>query len=97
MDGILLCFIVPISYDLVKSSSLANQATGYYHAALAPTTIAGPAIAGRIYEVYHSYNNAFYLGGGCCLFAAFLLFSLILVPDLIKKVFEFYTILRLLE
>lgn len=39
MDGILLCFIVPISYDLTKSPLLANQATGYYHAALAPTSI----------------------------------------------------------
>jgi len=85
MDGILLCFIVPISYDLVKSPSLANQATGYYHAALAPTTIAGPAIAGRIFEVYHSYNNAFYLGGGFCLFAALILFMGILVPDLITR------------
>jgi len=87
---------VPISYDLVKSPILANQATGYYHAALAPTTIAGPAIAGRIYEVYHSYNNAFYLGGTCCLLAAFILFFLILVPDLIKKVKLKYCVYKLL-
>ena len=32
MDGVLLCFIVPISYDLSgKSSKLANQAAAYYH------------------------------------------------------------------
>ena len=39
MDGILLCFIMPISFDLVKSSKLANQGVGYYHMALAPTSI----------------------------------------------------------
>ncbi len=85
MDGILLCFIVPISYDLVKSSTLSNQATGYYHLAFAPTTIAGPAVAGRIYEVYHSYNNAFYLGGFTCLLASFILFVLIAIPDIVKN------------
>jgi hypothetical protein len=85
MDGILLCFIVPISYDLVKSSTLSNQATGYYHLAFAPTTIAGPAVAGRIYEVCHSYNNAFYLGGFTCLLASFILFVFIAIPDIIKN------------
>jgi predicted MFS family arabinose efflux permease len=28
MDGILLCFIVPISFDVSKSSKLANHAAG---------------------------------------------------------------------
>lgn len=28
MDGVLLCFIVPISYDLAESSKLANHAAG---------------------------------------------------------------------
>jgi len=30
MDGVLLCFIVPISYDLTKSSKLANHASGFH-------------------------------------------------------------------
>lgn len=39
MDGIFLSFIVPISYDLAESSSLANQANGYYHAAIAASVV----------------------------------------------------------
>lgn len=39
MDGILLCFIVPITCDLVKSTKLSNQAAGYYHVVMAPMAI----------------------------------------------------------
>ena len=30
MDGVLLCFIVPISCDLAESSKLANHAAGIF-------------------------------------------------------------------
>ena len=39
MDGILLCFIVPITCDLVRSMKLSNQAAGYYHLIMAPMAI----------------------------------------------------------
>ena len=35
-DGVILCFIVPIACDLVKSAKLSNQATGYYHLIMTP-------------------------------------------------------------
>ena len=80
MDGVLLCFIVPIAVDLSKianmarSSQLANHAAGYYHVTIAVSSVAGPAIAGEIYEKYHSYTYAFYFGGSTCLLASILIF-----------------------
>ena len=35
-----------------QSNNLLLIFKGYYHVALTPTTIAGPAIAGKIYEVF---------------------------------------------
>ena len=62
---------------------------GYYHVALMPTTIAGPAIAGKIYVTFHSYDYAFYLGGFTCIIGAFIL---IVLTNLVKllKVIHFF-------
>ena len=73
MDGVLLSFIVPISCDLAGSSKLANQAAGYYHAILAPTTIIGPPVASYLFEKYNSYDLAFYSSGIACVVCAFIL------------------------
>lgn len=86
MDGVLLCFIVTISVDLAKSSELANHAAGYYHVSISLPTIAGPAVAGKIYEVYHSYDYAFYIGGTTCLIAALILIVFICGIDFLNKV-----------
>ena len=73
LDGIYLCFIVPISFDLAESPQLANNAIGFFYLILSPTTIAGPAFAGKIYEINKSYNVAFYVGGACCILCSILL------------------------
>ncbi len=75
---------MPIGCYLVGSSSLSNQATGYYHAVMAPMAIAGPAVAGALYEKYHNYDLAFYVGGVGCLICGFILAVSILVPDLFR-------------
>ncbi|RNA11488.1 monocarboxylate transporter 10-like [Brachionus plicatilis] len=81
IDGILLAFIVPISVDLVGSSKLGNQAIGYYHISMSATSIAGPAVAGKIYEIYKSYDIAFYIGGITSLFAGLIMVILYLIID----------------
>jgi predicted MFS family arabinose efflux permease len=73
LDGIYLCFIVPISFDLAESPQLANNAIGYFYLILSPTTIAGPAFAGKIYEMNKSYDVAFYVGGACCILCSILM------------------------
>ena len=84
VDGVAISAIVPIAYDLSGSSQLANQASGYFHTAISPTSVAGPAIAGLIYETTTSYDNAFYMGGAAGIFSSFILLS-ILVLDFLKK------------
>ena len=39
MDGIYMCFIVTISFDLVKSSKLANQGCGFFHLLISPSVV----------------------------------------------------------
>jgi len=73
IDGMLLGYIGPIGKELADSSQLANHAAGYYHVAIVPSTVAGPAIAGALFEHYHNYDVAFYFGGTSCLFASALL------------------------
>lgn len=85
MDGILLCFIVPITCDLVESTKLSNQAAGYYHLICAPMAIAGPALAGFFYKIFHNYNISFYIGGASCIIGSFILIVLILIPDILRK------------
>lgn len=82
LDGIWLSFKVPIAAHLAGSSALANQASGYFHTAMAPLTVAGPAVAGYLYENYHNYDLAFYLGGTASLICCSILVFGILVPDL---------------
>ena len=114
-DGVLLCFIVPISFDLAESPRLANQAAGimsfkrkrktfklykklkqnkkgYYHVCIAIPTIAGPAIAGKIFEDFHKYDMAFYFGGCSCLLSSLILAIFFLLSSycLRKKVFLFF-------
>jgi MFS family permease len=84
LDGIWLSFKVPIACHLVGSSALANQASGYFHTAMAPLTVAGPAVAGWLYERYHNYDLAFYLGGTASLICCSILVVGILVPDLFR-------------
>lgn len=84
MDGVILCFIVPISCDLVKSSKLSNQATGYYHLVMGPMAIVGPTIAGVLYEINHDYSLAFYISGASCIFSGMILVVFILLPELSK-------------
>ena len=85
MDGIMLCFIVSITCDLVKSPKLSNQASGYYHLSMFPMAIAGPAIAAEFYEMYQNYDYSFYIGGCSSLIAAFILIGFILIPDLFRN------------
>ncbi|CAF0980612.1 unnamed protein product [Brachionus calyciflorus] len=86
IDGILLSFIVPIAFSLAGCSRLANQAAAYYHITMSITSILGPTIAGRIFEVYNSYDYAFYSGGLSCLVAGLiLLFGIKLVDSLKTK------------
>ena len=47
---------------------------------MTPTIIAGPVIAGKLYEMYHSYDYAFYLGGLTCLIGSLML--LVLIPPI---------------
>ena len=84
-DGLLLCFIVTISCDLAESSKLSNQASGYYHAVISPTTIIGPVIAGILYQKTQSYDYSFYLGGISCLICAAIIIIFILFFDLFKE------------
>lgn len=86
LDGIWLSFKVPIGCHLVGSSSLSNQATGYYHAVMAPMAITGPAVAGALYEHYHNYDLAFYVGGIGCLICGFILVVSILIPDIFAEI-----------
>ncbi|CAF0800646.1 unnamed protein product [Brachionus calyciflorus] len=85
MDGVLLCFIVTISFDLAESSKLANHAAGYYHVAISLPSIAGPAVAGKIYELVHSYNYAFYLGAASSLIGSLILIVFITCFELMEK------------
>ena len=83
VDGVAVSFIVPIAYDLAGSSKLTNQASGYFHTTISPTSVAGPAIAGLIYENTAAYDNAFFMGGSAGIFSSFVLLS-ILVLDFLK-------------
>lgn len=40
---------------------------------MSATAIAGPAVAGRLYEVYNSYDFAFYIGGLTSILAGLLM------------------------
>lgn len=87
VDGLFLAFIVPISCEVTNSNTLSNQAIGYFWAFIAIPSIAGPAVAGVIYEKLESYKIAFYAGGGSSLLASFILF--LLYPDtLVWKIFK---------
>lgn len=83
-DGILLSFIVPIAYSLAGCHKLANQAIGYYHITMSVTAIAGPTVAGKIFEIYKSYDNAFYLGGLTSIIAGALLLFGTTIIDCLK-------------
>lgn len=48
---------------------------------MSATSIAGPAVAGKIYEVYKSYDIAFYIGGITSLFAGLIMVILYLIID----------------
>ncbi|CAF0889545.1 unnamed protein product [Brachionus calyciflorus] len=85
IDGILLSFIVPIAFSLAGCSRLANQAAAYYHITMSITSILGPTIAGRIFEVYKSYDFAFYLGGLSCLIAGLILLVGTKIVDCLKN------------
>jgi hypothetical protein len=71
-DGVYLSFIVPICFDITRSSHLANHAAGFHHAFISIPSILGPALAGRLYENFHKYDLAFYIGGCTCLIGAIL-------------------------
>ncbi len=86
MDGIWLSFKVPIACDLVGSPGLVNSAIGYYHAVMAPMSVAGPAVAGKLFEINHNYDLAFFLGGLSCLASAAIITLFIAVPDCLRKV-----------
>lgn len=51
-------------------------------------SIAGPAIAGKIYEELHSYSYAFYFGGVACLIGALIQIFFIMCVDIIQNVNE---------
>ena len=84
-DGILLSFVVPISVDLAESTRLANQAAAYYHISMSLSVIIGPTIAGKIFEVYKSYDKAFYMGGSSCILAGLVLIIGTTVINSLKK------------
>lgn len=84
-DGVYLSFIVPICFDITKSSHLANQAAGFHHAVISIPSVSGPALAGRLYEIYHNYNVAFLIGGITCLTGAVLQTSLMLSLGLYRR------------
>jgi len=44
--------------------------------------LVGPALAGKIYEIYDEYDLAFYLGGLACIICGAVLFVFILVPEI---------------
>jgi MFS family permease len=57
----------------------------YYITCVCPS-ILGPAIAGKIYEHFHSYNIAFILGGVTCVVGSGIeAFSFILDSNCMKK------------
>ena len=59
---------------------------GYYHFAISLPSIAGPAIAGKIYEEFLMYDYAFYLGAGSSLVGAIILIIFITYFELKEKV-----------
>ncbi|RNA38147.1 monocarboxylate transporter 10 [Brachionus plicatilis] len=85
MDGVLLCFIVPISCDLAESSKLANHAAGYYHFFISLPSIAGPVIAGKIYSVFNFYDYAFYFGAATSFIGAVILIIFITYLECIEE------------
>jgi hypothetical protein len=82
LDGILLCFIVCIADDLAGTPYLTNQALGYLHAFIAPTSIGGGIFAGAMFEEYDNYDLAFYISGSTCFLAG--------VSMLLIEVGDFY-------
>jgi hypothetical protein len=85
-DGVYLAFIVPICFDITKSSTLANQAAGFHHVVISIPSVTGPALAGKLYEIYHNYDLAFFIGGTTCLVGAILQgTSLVILNCLFKK------------
>jgi MFS family permease len=71
LDGMYLAYIVPIAYDLAnKSPQRTNQVIGMYYINCVLPSIFGPALAGKIYQHYHSYYIAFLLGGTACIIGA---------------------------
>ena len=71
-DGVYLSFIVPICSDITGSSKLANQAAGFHHMVISIPSVSGPVVAGSLYENFHNYELAFFIGGSTCLVGAFL-------------------------
>jgi hypothetical protein len=84
-DGVYLSFIVPICFDITKSSTLANQAAGFHHFIISIPSVTGPVLAGKLYEIYNNYTLAFYIGGSTCLVGAFMQFSSIMAMNYIFK------------
>ena len=47
--------------------------------------LAGPALAGQLYEILQNYYYSFYIGGLSCIVGSLILIILILIPDLVNN------------
>ena len=72
-DGCFICLIGPIAFDLLGSSGAA-QGIGCVLGLASIPMMAGPLLAGLMYDHLGSYDIAFYCGGIPPIVAALLLF-----------------------
>ena len=56
---------------------------------MSPTAVAGSPVAGLIYETWHSYDYAFYLGGLTCVIGAFFMSGTIILINFYKRISRF--------
>jgi len=52
---------------------------------MAPMSIAGPAVAGKLFEINKNYDLAFFLAGASCLTSAAIITLFIGLPGCFKK------------
>ena len=87
-DVLFLCSLLPMAYEVSDgSSSLVNQALGYFNALISFSIVLGPTLSGYYFEKYNNYIISYNIVVGTLLVSCFIISF---YPDLfLFKLFKF--------